>query len=162
MEIENILIRLRETTAEINRATDNPGIKASMETTWTLQDRLVLPDRVRSLDPRTLAASIDRPQRLDPGSRAIIRSFGPIQLCGALHVCWQSNSGVNGQYMVTLLYKHCLVLATASKTDKTDQIYTIQACISLDSVRIEEADNGRGMFPTPLDFLGSFDRITGC
>lgn len=85
------------------------------------------------------------PQRLDLGSKTIIRSFGPIQLCGALHVCWQSKSGVNGQYMVTLLYKQCLVLATAGKAD---QIYTIQACISLDSVRIEEADNGRGKFFT--------------
>ena len=53
-------------------------------------------------------------------------------------------SGVKGQYMVTLLYNHCLVLATTSKADRN---YTIQACISLDSVRVEEADNGRGKLP---------------
>ncbi len=71
----------------------------------------------------------------------MIRSFGQIQLCGGLHVCWQSRDGVNGQYMVTLLYRDCLVLAAAGRADQT---YTIQACISLDSIRIEEADNGRG------------------
>ena len=48
--------------------------------------------------------------------------------------------------MVTLLYNHCLVLATTSKADRN---YTIQACISLDSVRVEEADNGRGKLPIP-------------
>lgn len=47
MEIESVLIRLRETTAEINRATDDPGIKASLEQTWLLQDRLVFPNQVR-------------------------------------------------------------------------------------------------------------------
>ncbi len=78
---------------------------------------------------------------MDVSSKTTIRSFGQIQLCGALHVCWQSKTGVNGQYMVTLLYKDCLVLAT---TGRADQAYTIQACIGLDSIRIEEADNGRG------------------
>lgn len=48
---------------------------------------------------------------------------------------------MTGQYMVSLLYRDCLCLATASKSD---QIYTIQACICLESIKIEEADNGRG------------------
>ncbi|KAI1429999.1 hypothetical protein F5Y12DRAFT_709544 [Xylaria sp. FL1777] len=125
MEIEGVLIRLRETTAEINRATDDPGIKASLEQTWLLQDRLVFPN-----------------QKLSAASKSKIRSFGQIRLCGALHVCWQTREGVTGQYMVSLLYRDCLCLATASKAD---QVYTIQACISLDSIKVEEADNGRGL-----------------
>ncbi|KAH9909409.1 hypothetical protein F4778DRAFT_229966 [Xylariomycetidae sp. FL2044] len=125
MEIESVLIRLREATAEMNRATDNPQAKISMEQTWLLQDRLVFPD-----------------QRLDATSRAAIRSFGQVRLCGSLHVCWQTREGVNGQYMISLLYRDCLCLATAGKAD---QIYTIQACISLDCIRIEEVDNGRGL-----------------
>ncbi|RYC62196.1 hypothetical protein CHU98_g3998 [Xylaria longipes] len=119
MEIESVLIRLRETTAEINQATDDPGVKASLEQTWLLQDRL------------GLCAT----------SKSTIRSFGRIRLCGALHVCWQTRDGVSGQYMVSLLYRDCLCLAT---TGKTGQIYTIQACIGLDSIKVEEADNGRG------------------
>jgi hypothetical protein len=47
LEIEKVLVRLRETTAEINRATDDPRMKATMEKTWILQDRLLLSDQVR-------------------------------------------------------------------------------------------------------------------
>jgi hypothetical protein len=47
MEIENVLIRLREATAEINRATDDPRMKANMEKSWLLQDRLAIPNMVR-------------------------------------------------------------------------------------------------------------------
>jgi hypothetical protein len=46
MEIENVLIRLREATAKINRATDDPRMKAAMEKSWLLQDRLVFMDKV--------------------------------------------------------------------------------------------------------------------
>ncbi|RYO87666.1 hypothetical protein DL766_001344 [Monosporascus sp. MC13-8B] len=44
VEIESVLIRLRETTAAINRATDNPGTKAGIEKTWLLRDRLACPN----------------------------------------------------------------------------------------------------------------------
>ena len=47
MEIEKVLARLRETTAEINKATDGPRMKITMEKTWILQDRLLLSDQVR-------------------------------------------------------------------------------------------------------------------
>ncbi|KAI0846817.1 Dbl homology domain-containing protein [Daldinia vernicosa] len=126
MEIENVLIRLREATAELNRAADDPRMKTTMEQTWLLQDRLVFPNQ----------------QKLDAASKTAIRSFGHIRLCGALHVCWQTKDGADGAYMVTLLYKDCLCLATASRAD---QIYTIQACISLNDIKVEEVDNGRGL-----------------
>ncbi|KAI2635919.1 Dbl homology domain-containing protein [Xylaria nigripes] len=125
MEIESVLMRLREATAEINRATDDPGVKVSLEQTWLLQDRLVFPN-----------------QRTHAASKSTIRSLGQIRLCGVLHVCWQTRDGVMGQYMISLLYRDCLCLATAGKAD---QVYTIQACISLDTIKIEEADNGRGL-----------------
>lgn len=124
MEVENTLVRLRETTAQINRATDDARVKAVLEKTWLLQDRLVFPDA-----------------KLDAASKNRIRSFGHIQLCGVLHACWQSKEGVQGQYLVTLLYKEWLCLASASKFDL---IYTLQACIPLSQIRVEEADNGRG------------------
>ncbi|KAI0600211.1 hypothetical protein F4775DRAFT_75214 [Biscogniauxia sp. FL1348] len=126
MEIENVLIRLREATSEINRAHNDPNMKLKMEQTWTLQDRLVFPNQKKS----------------DATSKTTIRSFGQVRLCGALHVCWQTREGVSGQYMVSILYRDCLCLATASKVD---QIYTIQACIGLDSIKIEDVDNGRGL-----------------
>lgn len=46
MVIDDVLIRLREATAEINRATDDPRIKATMEKSWLLQDRILFPDKV--------------------------------------------------------------------------------------------------------------------
>lgn len=49
MEIENTLTRLREATTEINRASDDEGVKSILEKTWILQDRLAFPDRVRCL-----------------------------------------------------------------------------------------------------------------
>lgn len=45
-EIEKVLTRLRETTKQINRATDDPRMKATLEKTWLLQDRLLVPDQV--------------------------------------------------------------------------------------------------------------------
>lgn len=47
MEIENVLIRLREATSKINHATDDPRMKAVMEKSWLLQDRLEFADKAR-------------------------------------------------------------------------------------------------------------------
>ena len=60
-----------------------------------------------------------------------------------LHVSWQTKDGVDGQYLISALYRDFLLLASASKVD---QIYTVQACIGLNEIKVEEVDNGRGMF----------------
>ncbi|KAF8866627.1 Dbl homology domain-containing protein [Acephala macrosclerotiorum] len=124
MEIENVLIRLREATNGINRATDDPRMKATMEKSWLLQDRLVFPDM--------------------PGVQSInaVRALGHVHLCGVLHVSWQTKDGVDGQYLICLLYRDFLLLASAPKTE---QIYTIQACIGLCEIHTEEVDNGKGL-----------------
>ncbi|KAF5617184.1 hypothetical protein F52700_12697 [Fusarium sp. NRRL 52700] len=71
-----------------------------------------------------------------------VRSFGHIHLCGVLHVCWKSPAGVDGQYMICLLYKDVLCLASGGKFDP---IYTILACIDVHCSAVEDADNGRGL-----------------
>ncbi|KAJ5032522.1 uncharacterized protein L3040_009123 [Drepanopeziza brunnea f. sp. 'multigermtubi'] len=124
MEIENVLIRLREATTEINRATDDPRMKAIIEKSWLLQDRLIFPDTTFLQ------------------SKNYIRALGHIHLCGVLHVSWQTRTGIDGQYMICLLYRDFLLFASAPKND---QIYTVQACIGLSEMRIEEIDNGRGL-----------------
>lgn len=43
--------------------------------------------------------------------------------------------------MIAILYRDCLLLATA---ERTEQVYIIQAKIVLDDVRVESVDNGRG------------------
>ncbi|KAM4059431.1 rhoGEF domain-containing protein [Hirsutella rhossiliensis] len=125
MEVDSVLTRLREAMAEINRATDDSLTKATLERTWLLQDRLVFSNK-----------------RLDAVSKNRVRSFGHIRLCGTLHVCWQSPSGVDGQYLICLLYRDVLCLASAGKAD---QIYIIHACINLNGASIEDIDNGRGL-----------------
>ena len=79
--------------------------------------------------------------QLDTDFKDRIRSFGNVRVCGALHVCWQTKEGVTGQYMIALLYREWFCLATASQVD---QVYTIQACIALVNVKVEDVDNGRG------------------
>ncbi|KFZ11915.1 hypothetical protein V501_04491 [Pseudogymnoascus sp. VKM F-4519 (FW-2642)] len=124
MEIEKVLVRLREMTSEINKATEDPLMKATMEKTWLLQDRLLIPDQV------------------DPQSKTLIRSLGHVHLCGVLHVAWQTKNGVDGQHMITLFYRDCLVLATV---EKLESVYNVGAIIFFNDIRIEEADNGKGI-----------------
>lgn len=80
-------------------------------------------------------------QEFDAATRSHIRSFGRIQLCGALHVCWQTKDSVDGHYMICLLYQDILCLAFAGKIDP---IYTIMASIHLGGAKVEDVDNGRG------------------
>ncbi len=69
--------------------------------------------------------------------------------------------GVDGQYLICILYRDFLLLATASRAD---QMYNVQACIGMSELKIEEVDNGRGMlllvrglFRTMWRFLSSLD-----
>lgn len=82
-------------------------------------------------------------QKLDAMSRSRIRSLGHIRLCGVLHVCWQTRDSVTGSYMICLLYRCHLCIATAGRADS---MYAIQACIPLNNIKVEEPDNGRGMY----------------
>lgn len=45
-QVEKVLYRLREATAEINRATEDPSTRLLIEKTWLLQDKLVFSDNV--------------------------------------------------------------------------------------------------------------------
>jgi hypothetical protein len=80
----------------------------------------------------------------DSGSITAIRALGHNQLCGVLHVSWQTKYSVDGQYLICLLYGHFLILASTSKVESHEQSYQIQACIALSTVKVEDVDNGRG------------------
>ncbi|RDL36778.1 Uncharacterized protein BP5553_06130 [Venustampulla echinocandica] len=124
LAIGNILVRLREATTEINRATNDPRMKDIMEKSWLLQDRVIFPDRSNAR------------------SKSAVRSLRRIHLCGVLHVSWQTKDGADGQYLISLLYRDFLLLASVAKAD---QLYTVQACIALSELKVEEIDNGRGL-----------------
>jgi hypothetical protein len=85
-----------------------------------------------------------------------VRGLGHIHLCGVLHVCWQTREGVDGQYLICLLYRDFLLLASAPKAE---QVFNVQACISLSDIRVEEVDNGRGMFHHPHQQTSPPDKV---
>jgi hypothetical protein len=143
MEIENVLIRLRETTTEINRATADPRMKVVMEKSWLLQDRLLFSDMV--IFPHAIYdAQTDLAVQPSARSKDSIRALGHVHLCGVLYVSWQTKESVDGRYLICLLYRDFLMMATAFRNEQT---YTVQACISLAEIHIEEVDNGRGRPP---------------
>lgn len=75
-------------------------------------------------------------------SRAVVfRLLGHVILCGVLHVAYQASDRVKGQYMICVLYKSCLILAT---TNRNFTPYTVVAAIALANGTIEESDSGRG------------------
>jgi len=123
-ELEKALFRLQETIREVNKAKDDPKTRRLIEITWQLQDRLAFQEQ--------------------PISRALVfRLLGHVLLCGVLHVAFQTpEPRIKGQYMVCVLYKSCLVLATTSRFHTP---YTVVASIGLANASIEEADNGRGV-----------------
>ncbi|PVH97651.1 Rho guanyl nucleotide exchange factor [Periconia macrospinosa] len=122
-ELEKALFRLQETIREVNKAKDDPRTRRLIEITWQLQDRLFYPEQTI---PRAL----------------IFRLLGHVLLCGVLHVAYQTPERTRGQYMVCVLYKSCLVLATTSRAFTP---YSVVASIALANGTIEEADNGRGL-----------------
>jgi hypothetical protein len=123
-ELEKALFRFQETIREVNKAKDDPKTRRLIEITWQLQDRLVFQEHAIS--------------------RALVfRLLGHVLLCGVLHVAFQTpEPRIKGQYMVCVLYKSCLVLATSSRFHTP---YTVVASIGLANGSIEESNNGRGV-----------------
>ncbi|EUC34560.1 hypothetical protein COCCADRAFT_4088 [Bipolaris zeicola 26-R-13] len=122
-ELEKALFRLQETIREVNKAKDDPQTRKLIEITWQLQDRLVFQEHKIS--------------------RALVfRMLGHVLLCGVLHVAYQTPDRIKGSYMVCVLYRSCLVLATASRFHTP---YTVVASIALANASIEDANNGRGI-----------------
>jgi hypothetical protein len=123
-ELRKVLFRLEDTVQEINRAQNNPSTRKLIETTWRLQDRL----------------SFKGTQ--DLSKPVLLSMLGHVQLCGALHVAYETSKRITGQYMICILYRSCLLLATANKSFSS---YAVDAVISLLNARIEEPDNGSGL-----------------
>ncbi|KAF2115106.1 hypothetical protein BDV96DRAFT_93479 [Lophiotrema nucula] len=122
-ELEKALFRLQETIREVNKAKDDPKTRRLIEISWQLQDRLAFQQQAMS--------------------RALVfRLLGHVLACGVLHIAFQTPDRIKGQYMICVLYKSCIVLATASRLLVP---YNVVACITLANGSIEEPDNGRGV-----------------
>jgi hypothetical protein len=137
-ELEKALFRLRETIREVNKAKDDPKTRRLIEITWQLQDRLVFQEQVRTC----VVMMVSSAKRLQAISRALVfRLLGHVLVCGVLHVAYQTPARPKGQYMACVLYKSCLVIATAGRFLTP---YNVVASIALVNSSIDESDNGRG------------------
>ncbi len=56
-------------------------------------------------------------------------------------MAYDTKTGVSGEYMICILFKSCLFLATLSEDGVN---YSIVVGIGLSDLRVEETDNGRG------------------
>lgn len=113
--------RFRGLAANINKATHDQRTKDLIEKTWLLQDRFDFGDQ--------------------PEPLVLMRKLGHVMLCGVLHVAYQTRKEVKGQYMLCAQFRSCLILAVSEKTSPG---YAVVACIPLNAIQLEEADNGRG------------------
>ncbi|KAF2494069.1 hypothetical protein BU16DRAFT_528226 [Lophium mytilinum] len=124
-ELQRAVFRLHEAIREVNKAKDDPRRRRLIEATWQLQDRLAFPEE------NTISRT------------AVFRLLGHVLLCGVLHVAYQSPERPKGQYMICVLYKTCLILATTDPSSY--KIYNVVAAISLANGSIEPPSNGRGL-----------------
>ena len=122
-ELEKALFRFQETIREVNKAKDDPKTRRLIEISWQLQDRL-------AFEQHSLSRAL------------VFRLLGHVLVCGVLHVAYHTPERIKGQYLVCVLYKSCLVLAT---TNRLFAPYNVVASIGLANATIEEADNGRGL-----------------
>ena len=80
---------------------------------------------------------------LKPTAPPSLRLLGHPVLCGVLYVAHRSTLGMRGDYMLVVLFKSYLLLATLNQVSIK---YDITAIISLGDVRLEKTDNGRGKY----------------
>ncbi|KAF7958735.1 hypothetical protein EAE96_002269 [Botrytis aclada] len=128
--VETALFRIKEVHKTMNSAAGNHQKATAMSRTWLLQDRLLFTSQPESR------------------SRDKVRMLEQNHLCGVLHACWQTQDtvagrNITGQYLIALLYEKFFVLAQPSGTQ--DEVYAIQACISISELTVEDVDNGKGL-----------------
>ncbi|KAI4133656.1 MAG: hypothetical protein LQ341_006145 [Variospora aurantia] len=121
-DLSKLTGRLREITIEINKATDDHETQAKLQRSWRLQDLLILPDV--STSPASL------------------RLLGYPILCGVLYVAWESDNEVCGEYMLCVLFRSHLILATLHPSTNR---FEVVALISLSNSQFDKADDGRGL-----------------
>ena len=147
-----MLCRLRETTQEINKATNDPQAQARIQRSWRLQDLLIIPDAVRILSGFLAVLMSDMlTARLKPAAPSSLRLMGHADLCGVLYVAYQTIHGLRGDYMLSMLFKSYLLLALP----KSGTRYEIVAIIGLGDARVDTPDNGRGQSLRLLKKRGS-------
>ncbi|KAK2761077.1 hypothetical protein FQN53_007763 [Emmonsiellopsis sp. PD_33] len=120
--IEGALQRTLSASQDINRATGDPVAKDRIRKTMLLSERLEFSKKGDHSD--------------------VLNDFGPLKVCGALHVAYQTLDSVAGEYMMCCLFSKYFLLAIASEDYRK---FNAMAVIYVPSMRLEAADNGTGI-----------------
>ncbi|OJD12577.1 hypothetical protein AJ78_06855 [Emergomyces pasteurianus Ep9510] len=119
--IEGALQGTLSASQDINRATGDPVAKDRVRKTILLGERLEFAKK---------------------GDRSVLHDFGPIKVCGALHVTYQTKDSINGEYMMCCLFAKYFLLATASEDSRK---FNAVAVIHVPGASVDAADNGIGI-----------------
>jgi len=127
-ELDLVLQSVREMVQMVNLARDNQYARVQIQRRWLLQDRLDL-------------------SRLNIAPEHF-RSLGSVELCGVLHVAYQTTVAVSGGYaLCALLDEHFLVAFPIANTGNFQAI----ALIQLSDVKVEAATDGKGKLVCTLN-----------
>ena len=125
-EIEAALAGLRNLVKDVNLATNNPMARDQIQRKSLLLDLLIFNEAVLQA--------------------AQFRSLGVLELCGVLHVAYQTRQSVDGCYMLCLLVGSYFVLGVpAGSTDK----FRVVGVIHLSDLKVDSPSDGRGKCRPP-------------
>lgn len=120
-ELDIVLQTLRDIVHMVNLARDSHYARSQIRRRWLLQDRL---------DTTRLGITSDQ-----------FRSLGQIELCGVLHVTYQTIAGIDGNYaLCALLDEHFLVAFPSGHAGRFEAI----AIIQLSDIKTEASTDGKG------------------
>lgn len=121
IELDAILQSIRDVVRTVNLARENPRVRHQIQRKWFLQDRLDLSK-----------LNITEGQ---------FRSLGTVELCGVLHVAYQTNVAVGGCYAVcVLLEEHFLIALPLGSNGRLEAMVLVQ----LSDIRLEAPTDGKG------------------
>jgi hypothetical protein len=152
-KLEKTISIMQKLNVEVNSATGNEQLRGLIEKTWLIQSRLNFISRT-SKAPTMLHSSVVLHYRLS----RIPHLLGHVILCGVLHIAYQGHDRVKGAYMICILYRSCLLLATSSKaatmqdghiSQNLAQAYDVISILYLANASVEEPNNGRGYLNIP-------------
>lgn len=121
LRLEIVLRSVRDIVQMVNLARENPYTRHQIQRKWLLQDRLSL-SRL-SVTPEQF------------------RALGSVELCGILHIAYQTNVAVSGCYALCVIFdEHFLIALPVGTIGKFEAMALIQLC----DIKIEPATDGKG------------------
>ncbi|KAH8703150.1 putative Rho guanyl nucleotide exchange factor [Talaromyces proteolyticus] len=130
-KVKWVLDRNIEAVDTINTIVGNPYLRMRIEKTVSLHERLEYGDQ-------TIVENV-------------YQDLGPFILCGVLHVAYSSLGGVDGQYLVCILFSSYIVLAKPAHDSRK---LILVASIYLTDMTVDTLMNGQGVacFDTPFSW----------